>query len=53
MEKKTHTMFKIEKHFKHIENFYKKLTECKNCNSKRSLKRYNDNKVRKANQRKI
>ena len=41
MENKTCTVCKIEKH---INNFYKKYTECKDCNIKRSVKRYVDNK---------
>ena len=37
---------------KHIENFYKKFAECKECNSKRGWKRYYDNKEKLSNQRK-
>ena len=36
-----------------MKTFTKKNTECKNCNSKRSLKRYSDNKDEITNQRKI
>ena len=38
---------------KHIEEFYNKFTECKNCNSIGSLKRYYDDKDKLSNQRKI
>ena len=38
---------------KHIEYFYKIFTECKDCNSKRGLKRYYDKKNRISNQRKV
>ena len=43
-------MFNFEKH---IKNFYKKITECKNCNSKKGLKRYYDSKDKTSNQRKV
>ena len=43
-------MCKIEKH---INNFYKKYTEGKDCNMKRSLKCYYDNKDKISNQKKI
>ena len=43
-------MFKIEKH---IEDFHKNYTECKDCKSKRGLKRYYVNKDNISNQRKI
>ena len=43
-------MCKIEKH---IEEFYKQYTECKNFSSIRSLKRYYDYKDEISNQRKI
>ena len=36
MERKTCTMCNIEKH---INNFYKKYSECRNCNGARGLKR--------------
>ena len=36
-----------------IGDFYKKYTECKNCNSKSSLKRYFENKDKISNQQKI
>ena len=38
---------------KQINNFYIKFSECKDCNSKRELKRYFDNKGKTSNQRKI
>ena len=38
---------------KNIEDFYNKYTECKVCNSNRSLKRYYENKDKLSNQRKI
>ena len=41
MESKTCTQYNIEKH---INNFYKKYSECKDCNIKRGVKRYFDNK---------
>ena len=37
----------------HINNFYEKYTECKDCNIKRSLKRYYENKDKISNQQKI
>ena len=40
MEEKTCTVCKIEKH---INNFYKKYSECKDCIIQRGLKRYYDN----------
>ena len=39
MENKTCTVCKIEKL---INNFYKKYSECKECNNKRCVKRYYD-----------
>ena len=38
---------------KHINNFYKKYSECKNCNIKRGVKRYYDNKYKISMQQKI
>ena len=50
MERKICTHCNIEKN---IDDFYSKYTECKICNSKRSLKRYYENKDKISNQRKI
>ena len=41
MEGKTCTMCNMEKH---IDNFYKTYSECKDCNRTRGLKRYYGNK---------
>ena len=41
MESKICTQCNIEIH---INNFYKKYSECKDCNIKRGVKRYYDNK---------
>ena len=41
MDTKTCTMRNIEKY---INNFYKKYTECKDCNCSRGSKRYYENK---------
>ena len=41
MEGKICTQCNFEKH---INNFYKKYSECKDCNIKRVVKRYYDNK---------
>ena len=38
---------------KHTNNFYKKYTECIDCNRARGLKRYYENKDRISNQQKI
>ena len=38
---------------KHINNFYKKYSECKDCNIKRGVKRYYDNKDKISMQQKI
>ena len=38
---------------KYVEDFYNKYTECKICNSKRSLKRYYENKDKISNQKKF
>ena len=43
-------MYKIEKH---NNSFFKKLSECKDCNSKRGLKRYDENTGKISNQQKI
>ena len=50
MERKTFTHSDIEIIF---EDFYKKYTECKNCNRVRSLKRFYENKERLSNQRRM
>ena len=41
------------KNEKQIEDFYKKYSECKNCNSKRGLEHYYDNKEIITDQRKL
>ena len=38
---------------KSIDNFYNKYRGCKQCNIKRSTKRYNENKDKMSNQQKI
>ena len=38
---------------KSIDNFYNKYRECKPCNIKRSMKRYNENKDKISTQQKI
>ena len=50
MDSKICTQCNIEKH---INNFYKKYSECKDCNIKRGVKRYYDNKDKISNQQKI
>ena len=50
MESKICTQCNIEKH---INNFYKKYSECKYCNIKRGVKRYYDNKDKISMQQKI
>ena len=50
METKTCSMCKIEKH---INNFYKKYSECEDRNRKRGLKRYYEKKDKISNQRTI
>ena len=50
MESKFCTQCIIEKH---IINFYKKYSECKDCNIKRGVKRYYDNKHKISMQQKI
>ena len=47
METKTCSMCKIEKH---INNFYKKFSECEDCHRKRGLKRYYEKKDKISNQ---
>ena len=50
MNTKTCTICNNEKH---INNFYKKYTECIECNRARGLKRYYENKDRISNQQKV
>ena len=50
MENKICTVCKIEKH---INNFYRKYSECKDCNIRRGVNRYYNNKDRISNQQKI
>ena len=50
MDTKMCTICNIEKH---INNFYKKYTECIDCNRARGLKRYYENKDKISNQQKI
>ena len=50
METKTCSMCKIEKH---INNFYKKYSECEDRNRKRGLKRYYEKKDKISNQRNL
>ena len=50
MDTKICSMCKIEKH---INNFYKKYSECRDCNRARGLKRYYENKDKISNQQKI
>ena len=50
MESKICTQCNIEKH---ISNFYKKYSECTDCNRARGLKRYYDNKDKISNQQKV
>ena len=38
---------------KSIDNYYNKYRECKQCNIKRSMKRYNENKDKLSNERKL
>ena len=38
---------------KSIDNYYNKYRECKQCNIKRSMKRYNENKEKISNQQKL
>ena len=50
MDGKTCTMCNMEKH---INNFYKRYSECKDCNRTRGLKRYYENKDKISNQQKL
>ena len=50
MDTKMCTICNIEKH---INNFYKKYTECIECNRARGLKRYYENKDKISNQQKL
>ena len=50
MDTKMCTICNIEKD---INNFYKKYSECIDCNRTRGLKRYYENKDNKSNQQKI
>ena len=50
MQSKICTQCNIEKH---INNFYKKYSECKDCNIKRGVKWYYDNKDKISMQQKI
>ena len=50
MDTKTCSVCSIEKH---INNFYKKYTECKDCNRARGLKRYYESKDKKSVQQKL
>ena len=50
MNTKTCTICNIEKD---INNFYKKYTECIECNRARGLKRYYENKDKISNQQKV
>ena len=50
MDTKICSMCNIEKH---ISNFYKKYSECRDCNRERGLKRYYENKDKISNQQKI
>ena len=50
MDTKMCTICNIEKH---INDFYKKYSECKACNIKRGVKRYHNNKDKISNQQKI
>ena len=50
MESENCTQYNIEKH---INNFYNKYSECKDCNIKRGVKRYSDNKDKISIQQKI
>ena len=50
MDSKVYVVCNIEKS---IDNFYNKYRECKQCNIKRSTKRYYENKNKISNQQKI
>ena len=53
METRTCSLCKIEKIEKHINNFYKKFSDCKDCNRTKWLKRYYENKDKISNQQNI
>ena len=50
MDGKTCTMCNMEKH---INNFYKRYSECKDCNRTRGIKRDYENKDKISNQQKL
>ena len=50
MENKICTVCEFEKH---INNFYRKYSECKDCNIKRGVKRYYNNEDKISIQQKI
>ena len=50
MDTKICVVCNIEKSF---DNFYNKYRECKQCNIRRSMKRYYENKDKLSNQRKL
>ena len=50
MDNKICTVCNIEKH---INDFYRKYSECKACNIKRGVKRYHNKKDKISNQQKI
>ena len=50
MDRKICVVCNIEKS---IDDCYNKYRECKQCNIKRSMKRYNENKDKLSNQRKL
>ena len=50
MDTKICVVCKIEKS---IDNFYNKYRECKQCNIRRSMKRYYENKDKLSNERKL
>ena len=50
MDRKICVVCNIEKS---IDDYYNKYRECKQCNIKRSMRRYNENKEKLSNQRKL
>ena len=50
MDSKVCVVCNIEKS---IDNYYNKYRECKQCNIKRSMKRYNENREKISNQQKL
>ena len=50
MFRQTCSLCNIEKH---IADFYRKKTECKDCKTKKCLKRYYENKDKLSSQRKL